>query len=60
MAPGETAIALGGVVAAEGVVELALMLPIAWVAAALGDLASFWLGTRLGRRFSSPMARGSV
>ncbi|MDQ5834555.1 MAG: DedA family protein [Actinomycetota bacterium] len=51
VAPGETAIALGGVVAAEGDVELALMLPIAWVAAALGDLASFWLGTRLGRRF---------
>jgi membrane-associated protein len=51
VAPGETAIALGGVVAAEGDVELALMLPIAWIAAALGDLASFWLGTRLGRRF---------
>lgn len=51
VAPGETAIALGGVVAAEGEIELALMLPIAWVAAALGDLASFWLGRRLGRRF---------
>ena len=51
VAPGETAIALGGVVAAEGEIDLAVMLPVAWIAAALGDLASFWLGRRLGRRF---------
>jgi membrane-associated protein len=51
VAPGETAIVLGGVVAAEGEVSLAVILPMAWLAAALGDLASFWLGKRLGRRF---------
>ena len=51
IAPGETAIVLGGVVAAEGEVSLAVILPLAWVAAALGDLVSFWLGKRLGRRF---------
>jgi membrane-associated protein len=51
VAPGETAIVLGGVVAAEGEVSLAAILPLAWLAAALGDLASFWLGKRLGRRF---------
>ena len=51
IAPGETAVVLGGVVAAEGEVSLALLLPLAWLAAALGDLASFWLGKRLGRRF---------
>jgi membrane-associated protein len=51
VAPGETAIVLGGVVAAEGEVSLAVILPLAWLAAALGDLASFWLGKRLGRRF---------
>ena len=51
IAPGETAIVLGGVVAAEGGVDLPLILLIAWSAAALGDLASFWLGRRLGRRF---------
>jgi membrane-associated protein len=51
IAPGETAIVLGGVVAAEGEVSLLLILPLAWLAAALGDLASFWLGKRLGRRF---------
>ena len=51
IAPGETAVVLGGVVAAEGGVDLPLMLLITWSAAALGDLASFWLGRRLGRRF---------
>ena len=51
VAPGETAIVLGGVVAAEGEVSLAAILPLAWLAAALGALASFWLGKRLGRRF---------
>jgi membrane protein DedA with SNARE-associated domain len=51
IAPGETAVVLGGVVAAEGGVSLPLMLLIVWAAAALGDLASFWLGRRLGRRF---------
>jgi membrane-associated protein len=51
VAPGETAIVLGGVVAAQGEIDLAVMLPLAWAAAALGDLASFALGRRLGRRF---------
>src|SRR5919201_3671078 len=56
VAPGETAIVLGGVVAAEGKIELALIILVAWLAAALGDLASFLLGQRLGRRFL--IARG--
>jgi membrane-associated protein len=51
IAPGETAVVLGGVVAAHGEVDLGLMLGLVWVAAAAGDLASFWLGRRLGRRF---------
>jgi membrane-associated protein len=51
LAPGETAIVLGGVVAAQGDVSLPIMILIAWAAAALGDLASFVLGKRLGRRF---------
>jgi membrane-associated protein len=51
IAPGETAIVLGGVVAAEGGVELAPITLVAWLAAALGDLASFLLGRRLGRPF---------
>jgi len=51
IAPGETAIVLGGVVAAQGEINLVAVLLIAWVAAALGDIASFILGARLGRRF---------
>jgi membrane-associated protein len=51
LAPGETAIVLGGVVAAEGGVDLIPVLLVAWVFAALGDLVSFVLGQRLGRRF---------
>jgi membrane protein DedA with SNARE-associated domain len=51
VAPGETAIVLGGVVAAQGEISLPLMLAIAWSAAALGDLASYGLGRRLGRPF---------
>ena len=42
---------LGGVVAAQGDVDLVPMLLIVWLAAAAGDLASFMLGRRLGRRF---------
>jgi membrane-associated protein len=56
LAPGETAIVLGGVVAAQGEISLPVMIVIAWTAAALGDLASFTLGKRLGRRFV--IARG--
>jgi len=51
IAPGETAIVLGGVVAAQGGVSLPLIVLAAWLAAALGDLASYALGRRLGRRF---------
>ena len=42
---------LGGVVAAHGEISLPAVLLVAWVAAALGDIASFALGARLGRRF---------
>lgn len=51
VAPGETAIVLGGVVAAAGDVSLPVMLVVAWLSAALGDLASYALGRRLGRPF---------
>ena len=51
VAPGETAIVLGGVVAAQGEVDVVAVLLTAWLAAALGDVASFALGRRLGRPF---------
>jgi membrane-associated protein len=51
VAPGETAVVLGGVVAAQGEVNFVAMLLLVWAAAAAGDFASFVLGRRLGRRF---------
>jgi membrane-associated protein len=51
VAPGETAVVLGGVVAAQGEVSFVAMLLLVWGAAAAGDFASFLLGRRLGRRF---------
>ena len=51
IAPGETAVVLGGVVAAQGEVDIVAMLLLVWIAAAAGDFASFLLGRRLGRRF---------
>ena len=48
VAPGETALALGGVVAASGEISLAIMIPIAWLCAFGGDVTSFLLGRRLG------------
>jgi membrane-associated protein len=51
VAPGETAVVLGGVVAAHGEVDLVVMLLLVWLAAAAGDLASYALGRRLGRPF---------
>jgi membrane-associated protein len=56
VAPGETAVVLGGVVAAQGDVNFVAMLLLVWAAAAAGDVASFVLGRRLGRRFL--IARG--
>jgi membrane-associated protein len=51
IAPGETAVVVGGVVAAQGDVQLGVMLVLVWLAAAAGDLVSFALGRRLGRPF---------
>jgi membrane-associated protein len=51
VAPGETAVVLGGVVAAHGDVNIVAIVLLVWGAAAAGDFASFILGRRLGRRF---------
>src|ERR687898_534554 len=51
LVPGETAVVVGGVVAAAGDVELVPLIGLVWLAAAAGDLASFVLGRRLGRPF---------
>jgi membrane protein DedA with SNARE-associated domain/membrane-associated phospholipid phosphatase len=51
LVPGETALLIGGAVAGQGVINVFLLIAIAWVMAFLGDTTSFWLGHRLGREF---------
>jgi membrane protein DedA with SNARE-associated domain/membrane-associated phospholipid phosphatase len=51
VAPGETALLLGGLVAGQGHIDLVTMIAIVWTAAVAGDLTSFFLGRRLGRAF---------
>ncbi|MBK5110889.1 MAG: bifunctional DedA family/phosphatase PAP2 family protein [Thermoleophilia bacterium] len=51
LVPGETALLVGGAVAGLGVINVYLLIAIAWVMAFLGDTTSFWLGHRLGREF---------
>ena len=51
LAPGETAMILGGVVAGQGEISVVTLIALVWIAAILGDGFSFWLGRRLGREF---------
>jgi membrane protein DedA with SNARE-associated domain/membrane-associated phospholipid phosphatase len=51
IAPGETAMLLGGLVAGQGQIDLITLIGIVWTCAVAGDLTSFFLGRRLGRRF---------
>jgi membrane protein DedA with SNARE-associated domain/membrane-associated phospholipid phosphatase len=51
VAPGETALLLGGLVAGQGQVDVLTMIAIVWACAVAGDLTSFFLGRRLGRAF---------
>jgi membrane-associated protein len=49
--PGETAVVVGGVVAARGEIELVPLIGLVGLGAGVGDLVSFLLGRRLGRPF---------
>ncbi len=49
IAPGETAVIVGGLVAGQGQISLFVLIAIVWACAVLGDLTSFTLGRRLGR-----------
>ena len=51
LVPGETALLVGGAVAGQGVINVYLLIAIAWVCAVAGDSVSFYLGHRLGREF---------
>jgi undecaprenyl-diphosphatase len=51
LAPGETTIIVGGVVAGQGEIDIVALIAIVWACAVAGDVTSFLLGRRLGRAF---------
>lgn len=51
VAPGETAMILGGVVAGQGEISIVTLIALVWAAAVAGDCVSYELGRRLGRGF---------
>jgi membrane protein DedA with SNARE-associated domain len=51
VAPGETVVIAGGVVAGEGTISLLPLIGLVWICAVLGDTTSFFIGRRLGRGF---------
>ena len=51
VAPGETVVIAGGVIAGQGEIELIPLIGLVWVCAVLGDTTSFYIGRRLGREF---------
>jgi undecaprenyl-diphosphatase len=51
LVPGETVVIVGGVVAAQGHVDVVALVGLTWLCALGGDLSGYVLGRRLGRRF---------
>jgi undecaprenyl-diphosphatase len=51
VAPGETVVIAGGVIAGQGEIDLIPLIGLVWICAVLGDTTSFFIGRRLGRRF---------
>jgi membrane protein DedA with SNARE-associated domain/membrane-associated phospholipid phosphatase len=51
VAPGESAVLIGGVVAGQGQISIVALIALVWACAVAGDLTSYLLGRRLGRGF---------
>ena len=51
IAPGESAVLVGGVVAGQGEISIVTLIGLVWFCAVAGDLTSYTLGRRLGRGF---------
>jgi undecaprenyl-diphosphatase len=51
LAPGETAVIAGGVIAGQGVIEVVPLLLLVWACCVAGDCVSYLLGRKLGRGF---------
>ena len=51
VAPGETTVIVGGVIAGQGEIDLLPLIGLVWLCCVLGDTTSFFIGRRLGRGF---------
>ncbi len=51
VAPGETTVIVGGVIAGQGEISLIVLIGLVWLCCVLGDTTSFFIGRRLGREF---------
>lgn len=51
VAPGETTVIVGGVIAGQGEISLIPLIGLVWLCCVLGDATSFFVGRRLGRSF---------
>jgi undecaprenyl-diphosphatase len=51
LAPGETVVIVGGVIAGQGEISLVPLIGLVWACSVLGDTTSFFIGRRLGRDF---------
>jgi undecaprenyl-diphosphatase len=51
IAPGETMVLFGGVLAGGGTIKLVPLIAVVWVSCMLGDLCSYLIGRRYGRGF---------
>jgi membrane protein DedA with SNARE-associated domain/membrane-associated phospholipid phosphatase len=51
VAPGETVVIAGGVIAGQGTIQLLPLIGLVWICAVLGDTTSFFIGRHLGRGF---------
>ena len=51
VAPGETTVIVGGVIAGQGEISLIPLIGLVWLCCVLGDTTSFFIGRHLGRGF---------
>ena len=51
VAPGETTVIVGGVIAGQGEISIVPLIGLVWLCCVLGDVTSFFIGRRLGRGF---------
>ena len=59
IAPGETAVIVGGLVAGQGQISLLALIAIVWVCCLLGDLTAYELGRRKGRGWLRQVRRAA-